>query len=292
MRGCAHVLLTCVIACAVSRYALADQPTEKAECIRASDEGQQLRDDGKYAQAHEAFARCARETCPVLLRSDCARWLVELDESSASVVVNAKDDKGNDLVDVTVTVDGRALVTKLDGKPLQVDPGEHVFQYTAAGFPPVEDHLVIHAAEKNRTLNVRFAGAPVVPVTPDGRSQVPQAPGAGPPVAGLVFAGVAVAAFASEAYFGISGLSQRSADLAPGGCASLKNCPSSEKSDVQTKFVVADVSLGVGIVSAGLAAFFFLTKRTQDSGAQKGASTLIDLEPRSGGCVASVRGRF
>src|SRR5258708_23205514 len=104
MRGRAYVGLVPVhlILAMCGGEALADEASEKAECISASDQGQQLRDDGKYTRAREAFARCARESCPVLLRSDCVHWLLDIDQSSASVVVNAKDDKGNDLVDVNV----------------------------------------------------------------------------------------------------------------------------------------------------------------------------------------------
>jgi hypothetical protein len=91
---------------------------------------------------------------------------------------------------------------------------------------------------------------------------------------------VAVAAFANEAYFGLTGLSQRNTDIGPGGCVALRTCAPSEKGDIQTKFAVADVSLGVGLVSAGLAAYFFL--RPADKPA-----VVIDLGPRPGGCTAS-----
>jgi len=307
MKGRAYVrLLPFAISLAVlSHEAWADEASEKAACISASDEGQQLRDDGKYTRAREAFERCARESCPVLLRVDCVHWLLDLDQSSASVVINAKDDKGNDLVDVTVTVDGQVLASKLDGKPLPVDPGAHLFRYEAAGFPPMEEHAVIHAAEKNRALNVRF-GAAIAPrpssdvgtrrsdeaqVAPDVVVVAPPitaaavVPANKPRVAAWVFAGVAVAAFTSEAYFGITGLSQRSTDIGPGGCAAQKNCAPSEKADIQTKFAIADVSLGVGLVSAGLAGYFFL--RPADK-----TDIAVDILPRSGGCEASVSGRF
>lgn len=306
MKGRFYVRILPFAVCMVlsSRGALADEASEKAACISASDEGQQLRDDGKYTRAREAFERCARESCPVLLRVDCVHWLLDLDQSSASVVINAKDDKGNDLVDVTVTVDGQAFATKLDGKPLAVDPGAHLFHYEAAGFAPMEEHAVIHAAEKNRVLNVRFpvalaapappADVPVhgpdearvaVPVAPPPDTAPPSAAPSDPRLPGWVFAGVSVAAFASEAYFGLTGLSQRSTDLGPTGCATEKDCPASEKSSIQTKFAVADVSLGVGLVSAGLAAYFFL--RPVDKPA-----VAVDLTPRRGGWEASISGSF
>jgi hypothetical protein len=279
--------------------AAAGAEDEKHQCISASDQGQQLRDDGKYQLAREAFARCARETCPVPVRQDCVHWLLEVDQSSATIVVNAKDEKGNDLADVTVSVDGTALTTKLDGKPLTVDPGEHTLRFEASGFVSVDEHVVIHTAEKNRTVNVRLTSLPPAlqrTETGQGEGQLGQngvgeaptrAPGRTPRTLGWVFAGVAVAAFATETYFGVAGLNQRSEYLSHGGCA--PHCSLSEKNSVQTKFVVADVALGMGLVSSGVAAYFFFRR-----GAPKWAplATSVDLLPRPGGAEVTLVGHF
>jgi len=279
--------------------AAAGAEDEKHQCISASDQGQQLRDDGKYQLAREAFARCARETCPVPVRQDCVHWLLEVDQSSATIVVNAKDEKGNDLADVTVSVDGTALTTKLDGKPLTVDPGEHTLRFEASGFVPVDEHVVIHAAEKNRTVNVRLTSFPPAPErteTGQGEGQLGQngvgetptpAPGRTPRTLGWVFAGVAVAAFATETYFGVAGLNQRSEYLSHGGCA--PHCSLSEKNSVQTKFVVADVALGMGLVSSGVAAYFFFRRRAPKWAPR---ATSFDLLPRPGGAEVTLVGHF
>src|SRR5260370_33051805 len=137
MRNCLRVVVSTSLLVHLVWTAGAGAEDEKHARISASDQGQQLRDDGKYRLARDAFARCARETCPVPVRQDCVHWLLEVDQSSATIVVNAKDEKGNDLADVAVAVDGTSLVTKLDGKPLTVDPGEHTLRFEPPGFPPV-----------------------------------------------------------------------------------------------------------------------------------------------------------
>jgi hypothetical protein len=168
---------------------------------------------------------------------------------------------------------------------MAVDPGEHVLRYETAGYPPVEDHVVIAAGDRNRVLSVRFAQAAAVPVLP--ATPAPTSRGPAVPIATWVFGGVAVAAFATEAYFGIAGLDQRSRDLSgPDHCS--PQCSSSEKSSIQTKFIVADVSLGVGVVAAGLATYFFF--RGHHDVEPNG--TAIDFTPRPGGGVASIGGRF
>jgi hypothetical protein len=284
-----------------SSAALADEPQEKAQCVEASDRGQQLRDDGKYRLAQDAFSRCARDSCPVIVRQDCVHWLLDLDQSSATVVIDAKDDKGNDLADVTVTVDGDVLAQKLDGKPLLVDPGQHLFRYEAAGFAPVEEHVVIHTAEKNRQLLVRLGGAAVQ--TPNPSLVTPEAPPPMPeslapeepsrarqvPVGAWVFSAIAAAAFVSEASFGIAGLSERSHDL--NSCA--PTCPPSDKSSIQTKFAIADVSLGVGVVSAGIAAYYFFFFHPHAAAASPASPGIaVDFAPSSGGGVVSLTRPF
>jgi hypothetical protein len=283
-----HVARACLAAAVfasawASSRARAAEPDEKTQCISASDEGQQLRDDGKFKLAGDAFARCSRKTCPGLVRQGCAQWLVDLEAKVPSVVISAKDDKGNDLVDVRVTVDGADFTAKLDGLPAVVDGGDHVFRYEAAGFAPVEEHLVIRAGEKNRVLNVLFIPNPT-PLLPAPAN--PPAEGTHPPLTAWIFAGVAVAAFASEAYFGIAGIGQYNQDTGPGGCAG--HCAPSEKSSIQTQFAIADVSLGLGVVSAGLAAYFFLRPRAPNATQE----TAVDVAARPGGGVATLSGHF
>jgi hypothetical protein len=310
MRRAAHWLAV-LATIAVAHVAQAD---DKQQCLTASDQGQQLRDDGKYRRAREAFATCSRDVCPALVRRDCVKWLADLEASSPSVVVSAKDDKSSDLVNVTVQVDGAPLVSKLDGKPTLVDPGPHVFHFEAAGFPPVEQHVVVHAGEKSRLLTVQFgtpsssSPAPGPGATPPSASDTsggtspaegtPPPGGETPPAAGSssgtrisawAFAGVALVAFGTEAYFGLSGLSDRS-NLESDPCAKTSSCQQSSVDSIRTKFTVADIALGVGLVSAGLSAYLFLTSPRGDSAEPH--TSAIDVTPLPGGAAMRLGGRF
>jgi len=265
---------------------------DKQQCLAASDQGQSLRDEGKYRRAREAFTTCSRPVCPAIVQRDCVKWLADLEATSPSVVVNAKDDKGNDLTAVKVTVDGAALASTLDGRPVLVDPGEHSFRYETDGFPPVEDRVVIHSGEKSRVLTVQF-GTPAAPGasgatggTVAAGGEAPKSGGGGSPSSAWVFAGIAVVAFGTEAYFGLSGLSDRS--NLENGCGKTQSCNSSDVDSVRTKFTVADIALAVGLVSAGLSVYFFLTHRSSD--AQQAAH--VDFAPLPGGGAATLGGRF
>jgi hypothetical protein len=162
MRRAAVAIAAVVVSATWIRAADAD---EKQQCLRTAEHGQQLRDDGKYAKAREAFAACSRSVCPTMVQSDCVKWLRDLEAQSPSVVIMAKDDNGTDLTAVTVTVDGAPLTATLDGRPLLVDPGAHKFHFEAQGFPPVDDQVVIYAGEKSRAISAQFH-KPAPPTNP------------------------------------------------------------------------------------------------------------------------------
>ena len=96
---------------------------------------------------------CARDACPAIVRRDCEKWLSDLDASQPTLRPRrARDPKGNDLPATRVSLDGSAFVARLDGKPVAVDPGEHVLRYEASGAAAVEQRVVVRVNEKNRML--------------------------------------------------------------------------------------------------------------------------------------------
>ncbi|MGH7295228.1 MAG: hypothetical protein ACRELB_09855 [Polyangiaceae bacterium] len=286
------VLAAVAASAALSAPARADD--QKQQCLSSSDQGQSLRDDGKYRRAREAFASCARDVCPTIVRRDCMKWLAELEQSWPSVVIGAKDEGGADLVNVTVLVDGAPLVSRLDGNPTMVDPGEHLFRFETAGYPAVEKRIVVRAGEKSRLLAVQFAHAPSAAPPPPSTAAEPKAAAdqARSPQAtrasAWVFAGLSAVAFGTEAYFGLTGLSDRS-HLRSEPCAQTSSCPPSSVDSIRTKFTVADIALGVGIASAAIATYLFLAGPKVDAAPP---TTSVDLAPVPGGGAMSVGGRF
>jgi hypothetical protein len=267
---------------------------EKQRCISASEQGQDLRDYGKYRRAREAFSACARETCPPLVRRDCSHWQSELEESWPSVIVSAKDTDGKDLADVRVLLDGEPFASRLDGKPIHVDPGEHVLRWDAEGYPAAEQHILVRAGEKNRMIDVQMGSAPTsrAPSAPEESATRDRAESAfalgGRRTSALVLGAVAVAAFGTEAYFGLTGLSDRNALMAQ-PCAQAATCNSSTVDSIRTKFTVADISLGVGLVSTVLAAYLYLSSSAPEP---TRAIAHVDIAPLPGGGEAAFGGRF
>ena len=232
----------------------------KQECIQASERGQQLRDDGKLADANAQFLLCASDTCPKPVADACREELSSIDKRLPSLVLSAKSSTGSDLVLVKVFIDGVAVTEKLDGRAIHVNPGQHKVRFEAAGLV-VEDQVVALEGEKSRPVRVTFPAAGAVAPT-KGASAPPESPavesGGGVPVVTYVLGGVALASVGGFAYFGLTGKSEIS-DLRS-TCA--PRCNADDVDAAKTKMLVGDVLLGVAVVSAGLATYFVLAPKS------------------------------
>ena len=134
--------------------AAADEPTV-AQCLSASEHGQLDRDEGRYLKAREALVTCSSGACPAVVQRDCLRWLAEIEANIPTLVFVVRTAGGSDLEDVVVRVDGQVLLTRLDGKPVAVDPGEHLFSFEA-GARRVQSRALVNVGERNRVVRVVF----------------------------------------------------------------------------------------------------------------------------------------
>lgn len=271
----------------VERGALA-APDERERCATSAEHAQQLRDEGKYRRAREEMLFCARDECPGPIKTDCGTWLTQLDRDAPTVVFGAHDGKGADLFDVKVSMDGAAIQSRLDGKPVLVDAGEHTFTFELPDGSVREERVLIRAAEKARPIIVTFED-PTSPGSDDVGAAPSEAGGErrGSIVPSVVVGGIGVAALGSFAYFGLSGM---------GDVDELQKCkPNCAKEDVdsaRTKLNIADVSLGVGAVALGVATVLFLTRPTVSAKTTTGQTFRLEAGPVAGGGMAGFAGRF
>ena len=251
-----------VASLSISGTAHAADTKERDECVAAAESGQVLRDQNKFVDANDAFSGWARGNWPAVVKQDCARWLIELQEKTPSVVLRAQDDDGKDVPDVAVTMDGAPFTAKLDGTLAQVNPGEHAFRFEAQGYVAVEQRAVFLAGDRSRSISAVLkrspAAAPGATASAssthpgDGKARSSSALG----TAAWIGAGVAVAALATGAVLGLTALTQRDSDFAPGGCA--PRCSTDEADGIHTRLVIADVVGGVGLAAAAFAVFAFV----------------------------------
>jgi hypothetical protein len=127
---------------------------QKAACSAAYEQGQILQRTGELLAAREKLIACASDTCPAVLRGDCARWLSDVDAATPSIVIAAHGASGEDVLDVRVLVDGRVVATHLGARGIPLDPGEHALRFERAGARPIERRILLREGEKERAIDV------------------------------------------------------------------------------------------------------------------------------------------
>ncbi len=259
-----------VAALSIQSSAQAQRSSEIEQCVSAHEEGQVLRRSANLKKARELLISCSKATCPSLVRTECAEFLREVENSMPTVVIAARE-KGTEVLNVTVFVDGELVTKKLDGKDIAIDPGVHSFKVSLEGWPDIEKDILIISGAKDRELTFDF-GEPDRPP--------PSAPGAQPGVAPYqapppvetrrpvqaityILLGTTVLGGVGFGVLGSMGQAdKKELEKTPeeGGCAPL--CTDDDVSDVKTKFLLADISLGVGIASAAGALITYLARPT------------------------------
>jgi hypothetical protein len=182
---------------------------EKQICLTAADQGQSLRDDGKYMAAREQFFVCARDVCPKLVHDQCTEWVRQIDDATPTVVFGAKDAQGNDVMSARILADGKLVASALDGKPVTLDPGPHDIRFERDPVESVTVRVVLRTGEKNRDVSVAF---PSEGVSAGGGGNASGSPGAFGrarlPTSISLIAGGAVA-IGLGVFFGLQSLSER-----------------------------------------------------------------------------------
>jgi hypothetical protein len=265
----------------------------KHVCVAASDAAQDARAHGRLRTAREQLLVCTQQVCPPPVRRTCEDWLRKLETQLPSVVLRLTDPEGHDVMDAQVWLDGQPLAEGLSGRAFALDPGVHVFRFESREHALVEQRVLILEAEQNRVLTQvlpTLTTAPVVPAAspprlseaaetsaPASVALTPDAARSGPGPAPWVLAGTAVVGLGAFAYLAIAGSNDYQ------GCVQTPCAPGARNS-LNTERALAWTALGVGVVSAGAAAWLLWKERPRVAGA-------VSPLP-GGGAVAGLSTRF
>jgi hypothetical protein len=279
----------------------------KRECAAQHEQAQVLRNGGRLIESVAAMRSCSQQSCPAAVREDCVQWFEEVKRSIPSVVVTARSGE-LDQVDVRVSIDGKLALSHLDGQPLELNPGAHKFRFECPGFEPVERQVLLSPGEKLRPISVSFAepqeseagsaGLEPAPVTRAVLRPSPKARSSVPPLA-YVAAATALAGAAGFAAFGLWGLDRRS-EL-ESSCRPA--CEASQVRSVRTKFLLADISLGVSLAATVTAGVLYFSKPsssappTERSAQTKSAAGVArrwsaSIEADPAGAAMTLKGDF
>lgn len=266
VRACATLIFFAIGAPAV---ALADV----VSCVDAHASGQREANAGHLKAALERFAACGSNTdCPAEIRDDCVAFFARVENSMPTVIFVARDGTGADVADVRVYVAGELVADGLTGRARKLDPGRYRVKFAFLGGRDVEVEILVHEGEKNRMIAVR-APALVATGTPaePGQSARPL------PASFWLAAGVGAAGLTSWGVFGLLGRELQS-DLE--ACA--PSCPARKRDDfdaMRRDYLIADISLGLGLVSGGVATVIYLSRRAPVSPREEPRSSRLSLTP-------------
>lgn len=287
--------LSCILAIALlapfvalPRHARAGDDSKT--CLDAYVQTQKLRKSGKLLKAHAQALVCAQASCAASMRDDCAQWAVDIDKSIPSVVFGVTDAEGHDVTDVTVYVDDEKLLDHLDGKAVPLEPGSHKVKFVRGSDPPMEETVLAKEGEKNRTITVRLPKADGGAVVDKGeKKDGPTAVIRPTPTATYVLLGLGAVGLVGFVGFGLSGNSKKSA-LDDRGCK--PDCPQDDVDAVKKSYLLADISLGVAVVSFGVATVLYLARGEEPAPTSGKSGVRVAVAPHAGGGSAVLSFRF
>ena len=230
-------------------------------CVQQNNDAAQLRSDHRLLDAREAYRGCLAEPdCPNIVREECATALTDLKETIPSLLVSVLDGQRHDLAGAALLLDGHPVA--LNGSTLEVDPGGHEL---LANSGELSFRLQVVAIERDLNRRVEIVLQPAPSKTEVAAQAGPAREAARAPIGpallrprsklpAYILGGVAGVGAASFGYFGLRGRA---------GNAQLERCkPYCDAADVQsvrTKYLVADVSLGVSLLSLAGAVYWLVS---------------------------------
>ncbi|HQY60771.1 MAG TPA: hypothetical protein PK141_05205 [Polyangiaceae bacterium] len=265
-------------------------PPSKEQCINAYQGAQVDMKQSALGAAREKLGVCLSDGCPRTLQADCAGWLKEVDARRPSIVLSFKGRDGTDQTRVPATIDGRPSGARTDGRAFDLDPGEHTFVFQPPGEPPVTVKQIVREGEKSQRVaaisTLARTSAPATPAPRDpGREAPHTATSVERPVPWTVYAlgGLGLVGAGAFVGFGVSGASGKS-----GLEACKPSCLDSDVSSVRTRFIVADVSLAVGVLALAGALTLYLTRPE----ITRPGRAVVTRDTRPSWLESAVRGEF
>lgn len=261
------VLVTLYSVLLVPRGAHADVKS----CINSHESGQVEAKAGRLKRAAELFGTCgAMEDCPTAVRAECVELYRDVEKSLPTVIFSAVDEHGKDITNVQVYATDQLLTSSLDGRALALDPGKYSLKFVFPKGESVDADVLVREGEKNRVINVaaqvRTPAKPVASVQERGSSEADATNAnsrAALPMGVWISAGVGAAAIASWGVFALLGRSKQSKvdECSPKCDASLHGDFDAMRRD----YLIADISLGVAVASAGAATWFLVSSNGSPS---------------------------
>jgi hypothetical protein len=194
------LLVLSMLVCSTQAHAQ-NLPLTTSQCLAANEQSIALEKDRHLQSARKQAVSCASSTCPAEVREECARRVSRLSDAVPTLVLDVKDDRGNDVTTAVVKIDDAVVAERIDGSPLTIDPGDHALEVDAEGSRPQTKRIVVREGEKNRRerMVVVTIAKPFTPPPPiEARRRSPIVRGTGYALIGVGIVGLGIGS-----YFGL-----------------------------------------------------------------------------------------
>lgn len=124
------------------------------DCLAASEASFKLGSQQQLRSERSQLLVCAASSCPADIRHECLQRVEAVNRSIPTIIFEVKAADGKALSAAKLSMDGEVLAERLEGAALSIDPGEHTFRFEVTGQPPLEKHLLILEAQKDRRESV------------------------------------------------------------------------------------------------------------------------------------------
>jgi len=259
-------------------------------------QGARPQKQGKLLDARKALVACAAVACGAEIKETCEKRIADINSALPTIVFAPKDETGNDLAHVAVSIDGGLRSESLDGRSFTLDPGKHVFKFFREGHPPIDKEFVLRESEKGRrepvvfgALPLAFPSARAAPLESSPPKPPPDSPGGDGPASSwssqkslaVVAGGVGVVGLAVGSVFGLkakSDFSNQESTCSTSSCGDANQQTALGYHESATNAAVAsNIAFGVGAAGLATAAvLWFLAPKKPQAAA---AATAWRLEP-------------
>jgi hypothetical protein len=274
-----------------------------SDCIAASDQGLELRKQGKLLEARHVLAACAAPACGAQISDVCRKRIADISATLPSIVFLPKDASGGDVVGARVTIDGATEAQVLDGRAVSLDPGVHTFRFEATGVPPAERSFVLVEGAHDRQERIDLVAPASVPaphaaapasVAPTTPAAMPSS-GSSQRTIAFIVGGVGILGVGAGSVLGLMATSQWSASKSD--CASSQDCPRrpsavTEHDTASTEATLSTVAFIVGGAALATSAVLFLTAPSSSATGSSGVPLRLEASLAPGGGGLALAGGF
>jgi hypothetical protein len=135
------------------------QSTGVQACTSLAEDGQRLRAAGKLLEAREKLMACSATECPQVVRVDCAQWASEVLNATPTIVLDVKDEDGNDVAVAKVFIDDQRVSDRIDGRPVAVNPGSRSIRIERSDGTSASQSIVAKENAKAREVKIAFSAS-------------------------------------------------------------------------------------------------------------------------------------